>query len=505
MPQLDRPRRRAPRNRKLEAARRAVASPSGAPGMCMSRRELAEAANAYVWEHTAGRQRTNMTEHDIGRYERGEVHWPGDWRLFGLRGVLGVDSDSELGFFPNRKTSTSSVITADRPQPPDVNPERHTNTDTTVTAGPPRGILTGGGQEPAITRRTPGREVEKTNRRRALATWLGTAAGLSLLDLGDRRAVDAAGTGLVDRRLVAGHVEVAEALAGLYRSVDPRAALAVAATYADELLSLYDRGRGSGVDALGVVVVGVHCQVGLWACHAHRPGARRYLATACDVAAGLGDRALQARTLGALAYLHSSAPRGGLGGDPRRALELLGQAFALAANADGFTRGWLAIWRADQRATLGDLAAARADLDLADATLDTDNGPDHGFFCRHHYGYGMHGHLDSVRGLVHALAAELDESERTFTNVQAHAANGRRRIASWGHQALAYVRASQPQAACEALSRSLSLIDTEPYAMGLQRVLGVRGSFDPAWADLPPVRDLDRRLATLTPAGAGLR
>jgi tetratricopeptide (TPR) repeat protein len=73
--------------------------------MCMSRRELAEAANAYVWEHTGGRQRTNMTEHDIGRYERGEVHWPDDWRRVGLRRVLGAESDRELGFYPNRKTS----------------------------------------------------------------------------------------------------------------------------------------------------------------------------------------------------------------------------------------------------------------------------------------------------------------------------------------------------------------------------------------------------------------
>lgn len=99
------------RNRKLEAARRAVASPSGAPGMRMSRRELAEAANAYVWEQTGGQQRTDMTEHDIGRYERGEVHWPNRWRRCGMRGVLGVSKDAELGFYPNRKTGTTQSTT----------------------------------------------------------------------------------------------------------------------------------------------------------------------------------------------------------------------------------------------------------------------------------------------------------------------------------------------------------------------------------------------------------
>jgi len=74
--------------------------------LCMSRRELAEAANAYVWYHANGRNRTNMTEHDIGRYGRGEVHWPGPWRQFGLRGVLGASNDAELGVYPNRKHRT---------------------------------------------------------------------------------------------------------------------------------------------------------------------------------------------------------------------------------------------------------------------------------------------------------------------------------------------------------------------------------------------------------------
>src|SRR5690606_6251009 len=89
-----------PRNLKLQAARTALPSPSGAPGMCMSRRELAEAANDYVWKHTSGRARVNLSERDIGRYERGEAHWPDEWRRLGLRGVLGVSSDTELGFYP---------------------------------------------------------------------------------------------------------------------------------------------------------------------------------------------------------------------------------------------------------------------------------------------------------------------------------------------------------------------------------------------------------------------
>ncbi|MGH4022832.1 MAG: helix-turn-helix domain-containing protein, partial [Pseudonocardiaceae bacterium] len=157
----------------------------------------------------------------------------------------------------------------------------------------------------------------------------------------------------VDHRLVSAHQEVAEALAGLYRSADPRSALPTTMAYADELLNLLDAPMGDNERAvLNAIVVGVHAQVGLWACHMHRSSlAYRYLATGCEVAAAAHDRPLRARALGALSYLFSSAPRGGQGGNPRRSLELLDEALDLAVHADPFTRGWLATWRADQHAT----------------------------------------------------------------------------------------------------------------------------------------------------------
>lgn len=341
--------------------------------------------------------------------------------------------------------------------------------------------------------------VEDTNRRQVLAWALGATAGASLPDVGDRLAAGARG---VDRRFLGGLHDVADSLASMYRAVDPRAVLPMAATFADQLLDGYDEHAGGHGPELAAVVVAVHCQVGLWACHTHQPSrARRYLATACEVAAGADDPPLHARALGALSYLYSSAPRGGTGGNPQRALELLNRALALAPGSDAFTRGWLATWRTDQHATLGDLAAARADVDLADAALDADDdGPERGFFARRHYGYGMRGHLDSVRGLVHALADELHESEQVFNTVQEQAANNRRRIATLGHQALALTRAAQPEAACHTLRRTINLALAEPYPMGLNRAVGVRASFDRTWASLPCVRNLDQHLSLLAPA-----
>jgi len=75
----------------------------------MSRQELAEAANAWLWNNH--QRRENLSEHDIGRYERGEVRWPRPWRREALRGVLGVTSDAELGFYPRRRNTAEPSTT----------------------------------------------------------------------------------------------------------------------------------------------------------------------------------------------------------------------------------------------------------------------------------------------------------------------------------------------------------------------------------------------------------
>jgi len=275
--------------------------------------------------------------------------------------------------------------------------------------------------------------------------------------------------------------------------------LPLASAYADDLLDRFDR---VATAELAHLVVGVHAQVGLWACHANVPAqAYRYLSTACEVAAAADDRPLHARALGALSYAYSSAPRGGAGGRPYRALRLLDEALAMAVGADAFTRGWLATWRADQHATLGDRAAAQADLELAWTALEVgDDGNLTGFFARRNYGYGMRGHLDSVRATVHGLAGETVQAEKVFNQVQAQAANGRRRAASYAHQALAYAKAWQPdpEAACACLLKSVDIATAEGYAMGVRRTFGVRAGLRSDWARLPCVREVDDRLRPLS-------
>ncbi|MFC5055391.1 XRE family transcriptional regulator [Saccharothrix xinjiangensis] len=77
----------------------------------MSRRELAEAVNTWLWRATG--KRYSLDAHTLARYERGAVRWPGEHYRAGLRHVLGVDTDAELGF---RVTSTVSGVPS-RPTP----------------------------------------------------------------------------------------------------------------------------------------------------------------------------------------------------------------------------------------------------------------------------------------------------------------------------------------------------------------------------------------------------
>lgn len=345
-------------------------------------------------------------------------------------------------------------------------------------------------------------QEDATKRREAIALTgkaLAVALQPAFFEAVERSGV-ASRRGRADSKLVSAHQEISQVLAGLYRSADPRSVLPMMTAYADELLDVLDATMSDGDRAaLNTMVVGVHAQAGLWACHMHRPSvAYRYLATSREVAAATGDPSLRARALGALSYLFSSAPQGGRGGNPQHCLDLLDEALSLARRADPFTRGWLSTWRADQHATLGNLSAAQADVNVADAELGaTDSGQLEGFFARSTYGYGMKGHLNSVQAVVFALNGDEQQSLRTFDHVQISAANMRRRIATYGHQALVQADRGDPEAACASLSSSIRLAAQEHYTMGFERAIGVRHRFEASWSTLPAVRDLDDQLRHL--------
>lgn len=82
-------------NELLRAARERTESPHR-PGKPMSRAELAEAVCAWIREKTG--RGSGLDANYIGKLERGVVRWPHPAYREGLREVLQVACDDELGF-----------------------------------------------------------------------------------------------------------------------------------------------------------------------------------------------------------------------------------------------------------------------------------------------------------------------------------------------------------------------------------------------------------------------
>ncbi|MEV8374419.1 hypothetical protein AB0P21_16885 [Kribbella sp. NPDC056861] len=94
-------------NELLRAARERT--PSGtAPGVHLSRAELAEGVVSWLWATTGTRY--ELDGHYIAKLERGVVRWPGAPYRAGLREVLNAATDHELGFVP---PGASGPMTAD--------------------------------------------------------------------------------------------------------------------------------------------------------------------------------------------------------------------------------------------------------------------------------------------------------------------------------------------------------------------------------------------------------
>jgi hypothetical protein len=106
-----RDRQQLPPNNRLSEARRRLPSPSGS-GRSMSRQELAEAINAYLWKKY--KQQVGLDDNYVGKLERGEHRWPGNLYREAFRVVLDASSDTELGFY---------VVRGERQEPGSGRPE----------------------------------------------------------------------------------------------------------------------------------------------------------------------------------------------------------------------------------------------------------------------------------------------------------------------------------------------------------------------------------------------
>lgn len=307
------------------------------------------------------------------------------------------------------------------------------------------------------------------------------------------RIMDAGGWG-VDNGLVASHEQWHATLAAAYRTTHPRLLLPAVAGHADDV---YDLLGGSLTPKLrtrlAIVGVGAHCEAGLLAFQlGDVASARRQVTVARDIAEEAADLSLQAQALGVSSMVWSPALRGGRGGDPERAVDLLDQALALERHLDGCTRGWLAVSRSSEAIEAKDLDTAQVWLEAGRQAL-AEEGPPDGLFSAAGMCYGTAGHLVSVEARADALAGRFDEAEHVLEQLVAGAVNVRIKATDLTHLGWVRMLAKQPEAS-DALKAALAAARSVGHVMGVERIRAVRDQFPGEWAGLGCVRELDELL-----------
>jgi hypothetical protein len=112
-------------NELLRRARLRTPSPSGS-GRRMSRQELADQVNDFVFSDT-GRE-VCLDANYVGKLERGEHRWPNDLYRRAFRAVLNIPEDADLGFFVIR-SSPGDRLATEPPTPPGLQPTPQTSDD----------------------------------------------------------------------------------------------------------------------------------------------------------------------------------------------------------------------------------------------------------------------------------------------------------------------------------------------------------------------------------------
>ncbi len=111
------------------------------------------------------------------------------------------------------------------------------------------------------------------------------------------------------------------------------------------------------------------------------PESHMHLSWAMWLAQEAGDGTLRAHALGAMSALHSGIPRGGRGGHPARAIELLNAAIdATSGTTSPYLLAWVHARRAEEHAVANDSSQTWRDLEAAGRALATAATLDDGFF-----------------------------------------------------------------------------------------------------------------------------
>ncbi|MBV9163470.1 MAG: XRE family transcriptional regulator [Pseudonocardiales bacterium] len=160
-------------NDQLRAARQRTASLTY-PDECLSRQELAELVNSWVWEHH--RTRVEASANYIGQLERGKIRWPGKLYREALRAIFSVSTDSALGFVNARSRRT--VVKLDNVKRRQLFETGALGMGTLALDGPMAALLEGSSEPTPIPHRIGVTEIEQTrSATQVFVSWSGTYGG----------------------------------------------------------------------------------------------------------------------------------------------------------------------------------------------------------------------------------------------------------------------------------------------------------------------------------------
>ncbi|MGH3887431.1 MAG: XRE family transcriptional regulator [Pseudonocardiaceae bacterium] len=156
-------------NDQFRAARERTASLTY-PEDCLSRQELAELTNAWIWNHH--HKVVELTGNYIGKLEQGVIRWPGKIYREALRAILGVSTDAALGFV-NARRAVVKLAGVDRRQFLHTAP----GLGALAALGPVAALLEGGEPTP-IPHRIGATEIEQIRTAtQVFESWSGTYGG----------------------------------------------------------------------------------------------------------------------------------------------------------------------------------------------------------------------------------------------------------------------------------------------------------------------------------------
>lgn len=335
-------------------------------------------------------------------------------------------------------------------------------------------------------------QVRQMHRREALkllvagAAPAGAGAALSAPSNGRPRRVG--DSGLTHLRAVT------TGLAQLYPTVPSGVLLQPAAAHMEDTARLLRRSMlPDQRQRLQIVIADAAMLVGYLACNEHRPGqADATFRLAERHARETGDNALLVTALTAQSFLRSSVEGGGRSPSPE-ALALLEEASELAArHGPALTRAATYAWLAQERAASKDPSGAEEALERAESALEAaiaEDLPLSGATADYYF-LPSDDRLARFRAVCDLALERPQHAVETLTETLARVDGPRRRVVILADLGGALAGQDQPEEACGRLVEGYRL-SVEDYPMGLERIVGVRAGFPPAFAALACTHDLD--------------